>query len=220
MKIIGDSSQFAPLFPDDFLKEILERVFMAWDNIPKPIDETKETRITKLLRKHYAYDKVIKKLPFRVAREFTIDSEFGEELGRIDLCLLHGDNEDVYFAFECKRLNVLFPNGEFKSLASEYTGVDGIECFICEKYSRSHRHAGMIAYVLDGNRKDALKSVANRLVKQSEKICLSSGGFHPPTHVQHEWLRKTLHSLSGRTMSIHHLFLSSRDENCSGDERV
>ena len=45
MNVVGTSDQFGPLFPDDFLPDII---------------------------------------------------------GRIDLCLLHGNDEDVYFAFECK----------------------------------------------------------------------------------------------------------------------
>lgn len=130
MNVVGSSDEFAPLFPNDFLDDIIGRVFVAWDRIPKPITETLETRITKLLRHQYAYDPIIKQLPFQIRRELTVDDpESGDELGRIDLCLLHGNEEDVYFAFECKRLNVTFDSG-FKTLAPAYVGEDGIGCFV------------------------------------------------------------------------------------------
>ena len=209
MNFVGNSDQFAPLFPNDFLDDIIGRVFVAWDKIPKPVAETLETRITKLLRHQYAYDPVIKQLPFQVRRELTVDDPVsGDELGRIDLCLLHGNNEDVYFAFECKRLNVTFQSG-FKTLAPDYVGEDGIECFVSQKYSIGQAFGGMIGYVFDGKIVEAMKSIENRVKEKAMEIGLKSSGLdksHLP--LENDNLRETQHDIAEGEFTIFHLFVS------------
>lgn len=209
MNVVGSSDEFAPLFPNDFLDDIIGRVFVAWDRIPKPITETLETRITKLLRHQYAYDPVIKQLPFQVRRELTVDDpESGDELGRIDLCLLHGNDEDVYFAFECKRLNVTFDSG-FKTLAPAYVGEDGIGCFVAQKYSLGQTCGGMIGYVFDGQLEVAMESVKDRIKDKANEIALKSPGLASTSlTVANDYLRETLHSTPNGEFAIFHLFVS------------
>ena len=209
MNVVGSSDEFSPLFPNDFLDNIIGRVFVAWDRIPKPITETLETRITKLLRHQYAYDPVIKQLPFQVRRELTVDDpESGDELGRIDLCLLHGNDEDVYFAFECKRLNVTFDSG-FKTLAPAYVGEDGIGCFVGQKYSIGQTCGGMIGYVFDGQIEVAMESVEDRIKDKANEIALKSPGLASSSlTVANDYLRETLHDTANGDFTIFHLFVS------------
>jgi hypothetical protein len=209
MNVVGSSDEFAPLFPNDFLDDIIGQVFVAWDRIPKPITETLETRITKLLRHQYAYDPIIKQLPFQVRRELTVDDpESGDELGRIDLCLLHGNDEDVYFAFECKRLNVTFDSG-FKTLAPAYVGEDGIGCFVSQKYSVGQTCGGMIGYVFDGNMEVAMESVEERIKDKATEIALKSSGLNSTTlNVANDNLRETRHGTANGEIAIFHLFVS------------
>lgn len=212
MYVTGSSDQFEPLFPNDFLPDIVGRVFVAWDRIPKPVTETKETRITKLLRHQYAYDPIIKQLPFRVLRELTIDDPVtGDELGRIDLCLLHGNDEQVYFAYECKRLNVTFPSGKYESLAGEYVGADGIGCFILQKYARGQNHGGMIGYVLDGEIERAKNAIGDRLASARVDVALRSDGLLSSTLApQNDRLQETRHEIDNVEFAVFHLFLSAR----------
>lgn len=209
MNVVGSSDEFAPLFPNDFLDDIIGRVFVAWDRIPKPITETLETRITKLLRHQYAYDPIIKQLPFQIRRELTVDDpESGDELGRIDLCLLHGNDEDVYFAFECKRLNVTFDSG-FKTLAPAYVGEDGIGCFVSQKYSVGQTCGGMIGYVFDGNMEVAMESVEERIKDKATEIALKSSGLVSTNlSVANGYLRETRHGTANGEFAIFHLFVS------------
>lgn len=209
MNVVGASDQFDPLFPDDFLPDIIGRLFIAWDQIPKPITEILETRITKLLRHRYANDPVIRKLPMRVVREFTIDDPVtGEELGRIDLCLLHGNDESVYFAFECKRLNVTFPNGKYKSLAGAYVGPEGMGCFVSEKYAVGQRSGGMIGYVFDSNVKYAYGKIATILTAKPPDLSLVSQGILASTLLKDSpELYETEHDVRGNAFIIYHLFL-------------
>ena len=209
MNIVGTSDRFSTLFPDDFLEDIIGRMFVAWNRIPKPITEVLEIRITKLLRHQYAYDPVIKQLPFQVRRELTIDDPAtGEELGKIDLCLLHGNDEDIYFAFECKRLNVTFPCGKFDSLAAKYVGPEGIGCFVSQKYAAGQQHGGMIGYVFDGDIDTARSAINNQLAKSKTDLTLLSDslatcGISP----ENSQLNETQHDINGITLAIYHLLL-------------
>lgn len=210
MNVVGPSDHFSPLFPDDCLEDIVGRVFVAWGRIPKPITEVLEIRITKLLRHQYAYDPVIKQLPFQVRRELPIDDPAtGDELGRIDLCLLHGNDEDVYFAFECKRLNVTFPSGKFESLAAAYVGPEGIGCFVSRKYAAGQQHGGMIGYVFDGNISAARTAISKQFVKRMDNLSLVSDGLVECRFaLTNDGLRETQHGIDGTTLAIYHLLLS------------
>jgi hypothetical protein len=210
MNVVGNADEFTTLFPTDFLDDIIGRVFVAWDRIPKPVSESLEIRITKLLRHQYAYDPIIKQLPFQVRRELTIDDPHtGDELGRIDLCLLHGNDEDIYFAFECKRLNVTFKSGS-KSLVPEYVGEDGIGCFITEKYATGQTCGGMIGYVFDGKVDETIELIDKRVQDQSTQIALlppglSNSGLACATPS----LRETRHKTKSGEITIYHLFVST-----------
>jgi hypothetical protein len=209
VNVVGTSDHFSPLFPDDFLEDIVGRMFVAWNRIPKPITEVLETRITKLLRHQYAYDPIIKQLPFQVRRELPIDDPAtGEELGRIDLCLLHGNDEDVYFAFECKRLNVTFPSGKFESRAAQYVGPEGIGCFVSQKYASGQQHGGMIGYVFNGDIDTARSAINNQLAKSKTDLALLSNGLATcGISPENSQLKETQHIISGNALTIYHLLL-------------
>ncbi len=210
MNIVGDAGMFAPLFPDDFLEEIIGRIPVAWGRIPKPVNEKLETRITKLLRHQYAYDSVIKQLPFQIRRELPIDDpKTGKELGRIDLCLLHGNDESVYFAFECNRLNVTFPSGKFASLAGEYVGPEGMGCFFSGQYSSGHKCAGMIGYVFDNDVVEIQKSIAVLMKQKRTELAMELGTlatcslFPDATEI-----RESQHTLWSSEFTLFHIFLA------------
>jgi hypothetical protein len=63
----------------------------------------------------------------------------------------------VYFAFECKRLNVI-ANGTRRTLAAEYV-AQGMMRFVAGQYASSVHNGGMIGYVLDGKGDEAITSV-------------------------------------------------------------
>lgn len=210
MTVLGTPAQFAPLFPDDFLQDIIGRVPAAWDRIPKPISDTLETRITKLLRHQYAYDPVIKQLPFQVRRELPIDDpETGEELGRIDLCLLHGNHELSYFAFECKRLCVTFPSGKFETLANKYVGSEGMGCFVNGQYSRGHRFGGMIGYVFNGDTVGVQKAIESSIESAISDLGMKCAKLSPCSLRQaDDTVRETQHAREDCEIAIFHVFLS------------
>jgi len=212
MTVFGSPAQFAQLFPDDFLEDIIGRVPVAWNRIPKPVSEFLETRITKLLRHQYAYDPVIKQLPFQVRRELPIDDPLtGEELGRIDLCLLHGNSEATYFAFECKRLNVTFPAGNFAPLTGKYVGSEGMDCFVSGQYSMGHRFGGMSGYVFDGDIAGIQRSIETLIQSKTTDLAMSTSDFRPCSFLPNDAsIRETVHTLTTQQITLFHIFLSMR----------
>ena len=208
MSVVGNPERFSELFPDDFLEDIIGRMLVAWEQIERPITAKREPQITLLLRHKYISDTVIKGLFFRVQCPHTLYStETGEVLGQPDLCLLHGNNEDCYFAFECKRLNVTDTRGQFATLAGKYVGSEGIGRFVSQKYAKGHQHAGMIGYVVDGKIDKAKSAINKQLKKKSTQLLLKpkqlvACSFDPSNNQ----LAKTTHKITP-SMTIHHVFL-------------
>jgi hypothetical protein len=147
----------------------------------------------------------------RIQREDPEDDfERGEEKGRIDIRFVYAFNcrEDVYFAFECKRLNL--PSGKSKkSLATEYI-EEGMMRFVTSQYASALRHGGMLGYVMNGDIDGAMATVkrsvssrTNRLKMTPRQSLCRSMLIPDNPHV-----RETFHKLGSRVFRLQHLFLS------------
>lgn len=127
--------------------------------------------------------------------------------GRIDLRLIHGYRDDVYFAIECKRLNVI-SNGGRSSLAGAYV-EKGMMRFITGQYARGLDKGGMLGYVMDGNVLNAIDSVKGAIDSRSTALAMPSGtslstcAIRPNT----QEVRETRHLPKGRQFFIYHLFV-------------
>jgi hypothetical protein len=138
-------------FPEDLLPDILALVVETWANFPKPGPEDHEVPLTRRLKHAIKQAKTLRRLPLRIEREPAEDDPAtGEERGRIDLkfCPAGSAVEEVYFAFECKRVNAR-RKGRWRSLASQYIR-EGMLRFVEQQYACQMRHGGMIGYILDG----------------------------------------------------------------------
>ncbi|KPL69306.1 hypothetical protein SZ64_15050 [Erythrobacter sp. SG61-1L] len=83
-----------------------------------------------------------------------------------------GDDEDVYLACECKRLNVPFKSGK-KALVREYLD-EGLARFLIGKYSPGLPYALMLGYVMDGNTVSARRALRRALTARTPALRLSS----------------------------------------------
>src|SRR5262249_30986438 len=127
-----------------------------------------EVPISRTFRTKLIQDKNAIRLPLLIDREVSEDDLLkGKELGRIDIRFIHGSREDVYLAFECKRLNVISSRGRRDSLAGKYV-KEGMMRYVEGRYSRNLRTGGMIGYVMDGNAGSAISSVS-RVVKRRHR---------------------------------------------------
>lgn len=119
----------------------------------------------------------------------------------------------MYFAFECKRLNVRKGNRR-SSLATEYVD-EGLVRFVDDKYAAGLHAGGMIGYVMDGDLPAAGRSVQRSVVARRTRLRLVGPGLVEcslkPGHTQ---VRETLHRLD-RDLLILHVFLPVRAPSAS-----
>lgn len=209
MNVVGDPRYWLPSFPKGFIPDILSGIKASWDRMTKPCRTEIETRITKKLKHELRQDPMLKDLPLRIAREFTLDDpDTGEELGRIDLCWFHGYHDETYIAFECKRLNVSFLSGK-RSLAADYVGEKGMGCFLSGKYSAGHEHGGMLGYVMDGNLSAAMSAVSIAILNARDRLFMSSHASLSKSslHPDDSQIRETGHLVHAVRLTLHHVFL-------------
>ena len=118
--------------------------------------------------------------------------------------------ENIYFALECKRLNVVGPQG-VRSYASEYV-IHGMLRFIRGQYASIVRHGGMLGYVLDRQINNAIGNVSQAI--QVHHIDL---GMKPPgtllassAHAGDFRFKETHHKRQHNIdpFAIHHIFVA------------
>ena len=211
MAIIGDASQWADLFPDNLIPDILGLVITTWQRFKKPHRNDFEVPITRRFREELVMEKDHRYLPFSIWPESSeTDPKTGKEIGRIDIRFLHGYKENVYFAFECKRLRVPYKSG-IRSNASEYVGVGGMMCFITGKYSRGLFSGGMIGYVMDSDVRAAIQSIKKAIDRSYTMLCLiRNTGLSSCSIMSNEKIiKETRHNLPNRRFTIYHVFLAA-----------
>ncbi len=210
MAIIGNASLWADLFPDHLVPDILGLVVTTWQRFKKPQPNDLEVPITRRFREELVREKSNRELPFSIWPESSeTDPETGKEIGRIDIRFLHGYREDVYFAFECKRLRVPYKSG-IRSNASEYVGVDGMMCFITGKYGKALVSGGMIGYVMDSDVRTAIQSVKKAIHRNCTILCLvQNTGLSSCSIMSNEQIiKETRHNLTNRRFTIYHVFVA------------
>ncbi len=210
-RVFGDPQLWLDTFPESQIPEIVQLVLGVWDTFPKTDREEHEVSITRRFRSALIQDKNLRReIPVTIWRESVEDDiSSGRELGRIDLRFIsaYRAREDVYFAFECKRLNVN-SNGKFQSLAGKYI-KEGVMRFVVGQYASALNCGGMLAYVMDGNLSSARKAVDAAVRRKCSTLCIA-----PKTGLCRSALSKfgcqideTAHTLDARNFTIYHLFL-------------
>jgi len=208
--VFGSQDGWAEFFPDDLIPDILKMVVNVWVDFKLTIDEKYEVPITRRFRARLEQYKDLKRLPIRIDREVPTDNlATAEELGRIDLRFTHGYLSEVYFAFECKRLNVIDKHNRTSSLAKEYV-MNGMTRFVGSEpqYAIGLKQGGMIGYVMNGKTDTAITAV-NKKVKDNyiDLQMKSPNGLNPSSRLTDKLLRESLHHLPNQEFTIHHVFL-------------
>ena len=209
MSVGGDPDLWSDLVPDQFIPQIIALVLDGWETFRKPCRDDLELPITKRfccwLRRH----KNQRRLPFSVWWESPeLDLGSARQVGRIDLRFSHGYREDVYFAFECKRLNVVNRAGRRRSLAPEYV-QDGMMRFVEGKYARGLDQGGMLGYVMDGAVLSAVQAVGKAVADLRRELRMSSGSLERSSLKSDDpRVKETQHQLERGRFVIHHLFLA------------
>jgi hypothetical protein len=209
---LGDVDAWAEVFPEDLVPSILDLVWTTWQSFPKPAAKEHEVPITRRFRCALKQAKDYIRLPVRIDREPAEDDPAtAQELGRIDLRFSPAGSalEEVYFAFECKRLNAT-ENGTRRPRASEYV-TEGMIRFVIGQYATAMRHGGMIGYVLGGNCDHAIGLVAQNIGAKKVALRMRDSGLAASSLRQdNAMIRETMHDLGrAEIFRLHHLFLSA-----------
>lgn len=209
--VLGDATQWDALFPEHLLPRIFDLVIETWEGFEKPARDAQETAISKRFRSVLKQAKSYKKLPFLIMREDVEDEfETGDELGRKDLAFYPTHHEEVYFAFECKRLNALV-GGKTRAFAAEYV-TDGMTRYVTGQYARFMSHGGMIGYVLDGRCDHAIELVERNIRDRHGELLMDPPGIFLASKLRPDnpLIRETEHKLP-RLFRLHHIFLGCPD---------
>ncbi|HUT93736.1 MAG TPA: hypothetical protein VMY37_30005 [Thermoguttaceae bacterium] len=207
MATSGSPSQWADFFPENLVPDVLILVVSSWEELDKPQHNEHEVSITKRFLPVLRRNKGLRRLPFAIDRETWLDDEAATEHARLDLRFQHGHREDVYLAFECKRLNVKYESG-FRSEASKYVH-EGMSRFMEHKYARGLRQGGMIGYVMDGDVDAAVRAIEGQFRDHKKLLLLRVPKLARSSLVpDNSNIRETTHHGTGRPFRIHHLFLA------------
>src|ERR1022692_3404302 len=151
---------WSDVFPEELIPRIIDLIFDTWHAFPSPKPTDYEVPITRRFKVALKNAKDLRRLPLRIEREPAEDDPTtAAELGRIDLKFSAAGSarEEVYFAFECKRLYPI-ENGKRRARAAEYI-TEGMIRFTTGQYSSVMHAGGMIGYVLDGHCEKAIAAV-------------------------------------------------------------
>ena len=210
MTCAGDPGLWAGLFPDGLVPEILCLILRTWAGAPQFGGDELEVPITLRFCERLRQHKDAKRLPFLIWPETPeTDAHTGAIAGRIDIRFIHGYQERVYFALECKRLNVVRIGGRRESLARDYVD-DGMMRFVEGKYAANLDKGGMLGYVMDGNVPGAQDSVKAAIVSRKAKLCMDRRGDLRTSSVLpgDGRLKQTSHRLGSVEFALHHVFLA------------
>ena len=209
MRTAGDPEAWRQ-FLMDMTPCIIASVVTAWETFPKPRRTEKEVPITARLLPHVRDANRKDNSPFNVWLESTeIDAETGQIMGRLDLRFVpRGADETIYFALECKRLNVVSKSGK-RSLAREYV-VDGMMRFVDGKYGANLNAGGMLGYVMDGKTTNAIKVVDKKIASEATPLRLLAPKRLSPSDAKpnDDTVRQTTHQFDKRRFTMQHVFLT------------
>jgi hypothetical protein len=151
-----------------------------------------------------------KKVPGRITYQYVLlveDANGNVSLtSSIDFVLTVGDDEDVYVAYECKRLNVPYRTG-VSNLCGEYV-KDGLMRFVTGQYSNGLPLAMMIGYVMNGNNGRARQGLRRAMKARTATLGLTGELDHPSSPGAPIRFRSSHTCRLGHSMEVEHHLLS------------
>lgn len=158
-------------------ERLVEAVEATWPGCIAPLQKLKNTMTHEDNITNHLVASLIKakKLPGRIISQYSLLTEDANQLvklsSNIDFILTIGDQEDVYLACECKRLNVPYKT-RTRGLAYEYVR-DGLMRFVTGQYSHGLPLAMMLGYVMN-NQLIRAHARVKRAMGRSKTINLKS----------------------------------------------
>ncbi len=134
---------------------LLARIAVVWPRCAARFEATaKENRITDQLALALQQDMIVRRHRFHIVPQLKLLDEDARgdvvTKGFVDLAVLFHQDNPVYLAFECKRLNVRYEGGHRHSLAGKYAD-EGLMRYVSAQYARALPLGAMLGYVMDGD---------------------------------------------------------------------
>ncbi|WP_336810172.1 hypothetical protein [Bosea sp. MMO-172] len=209
--LTGDLNAWLPHFRG-LEERVADAVEMAWPVCIAPLQSKKnamthEDNITEHLVQSLIRTK---KVPGRIIYQYTLLAEDAagnvSAPSNIDFVLTIGDDEDVYLACECKRLNVPYKTG-IRALVGEYVD-EGLVRFVSGQYSNGLPLAMMLGYVMNAKTDVARRGVKRVLALRAAGIGLQSE-FDAPVAMGKPLRFRTTHACTpGHVIEVAHTLLA------------
>ncbi|MGB2820446.1 MAG: hypothetical protein WBF17_05660 [Phycisphaerae bacterium] len=210
MGVVVSDASLDSVFPDDLVPDLFRIVCRAWPGVGSLAPNTREDKISRKLAVRMRRGVRSAGLAVAVLSQHEVlDREDGEVIGKIDIVVMVGRDEQVYLSFESKRLNVAYPSG-FRSDADKYCDR-GMVRYITEQYAAGLGRGGMIGYVMDGRCNAAIKAVSSAIAQRRTPLRLQGESpFQPSSPLPScENARDSHHkTVTERAFTIHHLLLA------------
>lgn len=180
--LTGDIADWLPQFRT-LEQRLAEAIEAAWPICIGPLQAKKNTMTHEDHITNHLVDALIKnkRLPGRIVAQYKLLTTGSDQLvslsSSIDFVLTIGDDEDVYLACECKRLNVPYKSG-LKGLVGEYVD-DGLMRFVTGQYSNGLPLAMMLGYVMNARVDRARRGLGRAMKYRTTKIGLKSATDQP-----------------------------------------
>jgi len=193
----------------DLLPVILDLIVDSWRTFAPPIKpKIDEDHINRRFCVHLRNHKDRSMHLFKIWSQLELLSREGILIGKPDLIFsAFNDDEEQFFACECKLLNKTDKRGVWSSLAGKYVD-EGMMRYVSGQYSGGD-NGGMIGYVMDGDTVKAVKCVNDAIEKRKEKLCINHkaqlrrSSIRPKCHQTKE----TEHLMKNGSFTVHHIFL-------------
>lgn len=174
--LIGEIAEWLPHFRS-LEERMADAVEAAWPICIAPLQPIKGAMTHEDHITNHLVDALIKtkKVPGRIIPQYkllTVIDQLVSLSSSIDFVLTVGDDEDVYLACECKRLNVPFKSG-MKGLVGEYIN-DGLMRFISGQYSNGLPMAMMLGYVMNARVDRARRGLRRAMIFRTKIINLKA----------------------------------------------
>lgn len=164
-------------------ERVADAVELAWPLCIGPLQRKKNTMTHEdHITEHLVHALIrTKKMPGRIIYQYTVLAEAADRYvsisGNIDFVLTIGDDEDVYLACECKRLNVPYGSGT-RGLVGEYVD-EGIMRFVSGQYANGLPLAMMLGYVMNARADRARRGLKRAMARRAAAIGLRSERDEP-----------------------------------------
>ncbi|MBI1348641.1 hypothetical protein GC163_20405 [bacterium] len=191
---------------------ILALVIDTWEALPPPAGNELEDTASESLCRALRQSRNGCDLPFRIDTQLVeLDPAAGQDQGRMDIVFSPMyPRENIYFALECKRLNVRGTDG-VRPYYAEYVRF-GMLRFVRGQYASAVRHGGMLAFVLDANVAGAITGIEGNIRANLRDLGMdASGGFQVSSgRPGDDRVRETQHRRNGQVLPfvIQHLFMA------------